>query len=515
MPSYKDFEEHIAGYNDLLNAISILKWDARTQMPSGGAQTRGHQLATLSRIAQDYFISDKTARLLEAAESEVAGEDPDSYRVRGVQHTRKWYEILKRIPASLLSEKATLAAVTEQAWAEAKKNNDFASFAPYLEKTVVLVRALADAIGYQEHPFDALILEYEPSMTAARLRPLFTDLKAGLMPLLGNIIENDKPLEKDLWAQDYPQDKQKAFGLEIAQKFGYDLNRGKLDIAPHPFEISFTREDVRITTRYHNNYLPMALFATLHETGHALYEQGIDPKLTRSALTCDFLAQESVGGSSSGTHESQSRLWENQIGRSRAMWQVHLPRLREFFPEQLAGVDVDLFYRSVNRVRPSLIRVEADEVTYNLHIMLRTEIELELLVGKLKVNDLPEIWNAKMQEYLGITPPNDSQGVLQDVHWSSGGFAAFPGYTIGNVMAAQFFEAAHRDIPGLDDALARGEYVPLRDWLTQNIYRHGHAFSADELLKRTTGNSLQVRPYLGYLERKYSELYGIDGTSQS
>jgi carboxypeptidase Taq len=515
MPSYKDFEEHIAGYNDLLNAISILKWDARTQMPSGGAQTRGHQLATLSRIAQDYFISDKTERLLEAAESEVAGEDPDSYRVRGVQHTRKWYEILKRIPASLLSEKATLAAVTEQAWAEAKKNNDFASFAPYLEKTVVLVRALADAIGYQEHPFDALILEYEPSMTAARLRPLFTDLKAGLMPLLGNIIENDKPLEKDLWAQDYPQDKQKAFGLEIAQKFGYDLNRGKLDIAPHPFEISFTREDVRITTRYHNNYLPMALFATLHETGHALYEQGIDPKLTRSALTCDFLAQESVGGSSSGTHESQSRLWENQIGRSRAMWQVHLPRLREFFPEQLAGVDVDLFYRSVNRVRPSLIRVEADEVTYNLHIMLRTEIELELLVGKLKVKDLPEIWNAKMQEYLGITPPNDSQGVLQDVHWSSGGFAAFPGYTIGNVMAAQFFEAAHRDIPGLDDALARGEYVPLRDWLTQNIYRHGHAFSADELLKRTTGNSLQVRPYLGYLERKYSELYGIDGTSQS
>ncbi len=509
MTAYQQFEAHIATLSDILNSISILKWDARTQMPPGGAQTRGYQLATLSRLANEHFAGDKTARILDAVEAEIANEDPDSYRVRAVRQTREYYEIVRRIPAELTAKKAALAPISEHVWSEARQNNDFASFAPYLQQMLDLAKEQAQAIGYSNHPFDALVFEYEPSATAASLRVLFDQLKAGLLPLLQRIVANDKPLEKDLWQHEYEQDKQKAFGLEIAQRFGYDLNRGRLDIAPHPFEISFTCNDVRITTRYHKNFLPMALFGTLHETGHALYEQGVDPSLTRTALTTDFLGQYPVGGTSYGAHESQSRLWENQIGRSRAFWNVHFDRLREYFPEQLADADADLFFRSVNRVRPSLIRVEADEVTYNLHIMLRVEIEMGLLDGSIQVQDLPEIWNAKMQEYLGITPPDDRRGVLQDVHWSGGGFGSFPGYTVGNVMSAQFLDAAHRDVSGLDDALARGDYASLLGWLQSNIYRHGRAYSATELLQRTSGSDLQVKPYLTYLENKFTEVYAL------
>ena len=509
MIAYQDFEAHIAELSDVLNAISILKWDARTQMPPGGAETRGMQLATLSRLAHEHFVSDKTARLLDAVEAEIAGEDPESYRVRAVQQTRQYYDIIGRIPVQLAGERAALEPVSEGVWAEAKANNDFASFKPYLKQQVELAKRQADAIGYAEHPFDALVFEYEPSMTAAKLRVLFADLKAGLLPLLAKIVANDKPLEHDLWQYEYPVDRQKAFGLEMAQKFGYDLKRGRLDIAPHPFEISFTRQDVRITTRYNLNYFPMALYGTLHETGHALYEQGVDPALTRTALTIDFLGKYPVGGTSYGAHESQSRLWENQIGRSRQFWDVHFHRLREYFPEQTEGVDPEFMYRAVNRVKPSLIRVEADEVTYNLHIMLRTEIELGLLDGSLQVDDLPEIWAAKMQEYLGVTPPNDSKGVLQDIHWSGGGFGSFPGYTVGNVMSAQLLEAAYRDTPDLGGALGRGDYAPLLGWLTKNVYRHGRAYTANELLQRTTGRELETGPYLKYLTDKFTDLYGL------
>jgi carboxypeptidase Taq len=507
MTAYQDFTDHIAELSDILNALSVLKWDARTQMPPGGAVTRGSQLATLSRLAQQHFISDKTARLLDAAEAEIAGEDPDSYRVRAVGQTRQAYDILQRIPLDLVGEKAALEPVSEGVWAEAKANDDFASFAPYLQKQLDLAKRQADAVGYEDHPFDALVFEYEPSMTAAKLRVLFEDLKAGVLPLLAKIVAADRPLKDDLWRHDYPLDKQKLFGLEMAQKFGYDLTRGRLDIAPHPFEISFTRQDVRITTRYDSKYLPMALYGTLHETGHALYEQGVDPALTRTALTLDFLGKYPVGGTSYGAHESQSRLWENQIGRSRAFWEVHFDRLREYFPDQMMNADPDLLYRAVNRVQPSLIRVEADEVTYNLHIMLRVEIELGLLDGSLRVADLPDVWRAKMTEYLGVTPPNDALGVLQDIHWSGGGFGSFPGYTVGNVMSAQFLAAARRDVEGLDAALARGDYQPLLGWLTEHIYRHGRAYSASELLVRATGADLHVAPYLAYLDEKFGDLY--------
>ena len=283
-----------------------------------------------------------------------------------------------------------------------------------------------------------------------------------------------------------------------------------LDIAPHPFEISFTRNDVRITTRYDANYLPMSLFAALHEAGHGLYEQNIATELTRSALTADFLGQYAVGGTSYGAHEFSSRMWENQIGRSREFWQLHFNRLKEIFPQQMGAADAELFYRAVNRVRPSLIRVEADEVTYNLHIMLRTEIEMALLEGDIAVDDLPEIWDAKMEEYLGLTPPDDRRGVLQDVHWSFGGFGNFPCYTIGNIMSAQVLASAHAHLPDLAATLARGDYRTLLNWLSDNIYRHGRAYSTDELLTRISGEGLNTAPLLQYLEKKYSDLYGLN-----
>lgn len=509
MTDYQAFEAHIAELNDILNAISILKWDARTQMPHGGAHTRGSQLATLSKVAQAHFISEKTQRLLDAAEREIAGEDADSYRRRAVEQTRHAYDIIRRLPMDLVAERAALEPVSEGVWAEAKQNNDFKSFMPYLKQQVELAKRQAEAVGYDAHPFDALVFEYEPSVNAAKLRVLFEALKAGLLPLLKRIVDKGSTLNHTLWEHEYPLDQQKAFGLKMAQRFGYDLHRGRLDIAPHPFEISFTRQDVRITTRYNLNYFPMALYGTLHETGHALYEQGVDPSLTRTALTIDFLGKYPVGGTSYGAHESQSRLWENQIGRSRAFWNAHFDDLRGYFPQQLAGADPDLMYRAVNRVQPSLIRVEADEVTYNLHIMLRVEIELGLLDGSIRVEELPEIWNAKMQEYLGVTPPNDTKGVLQDIHWSGGGFGSFPGYTVGNVMSAQFLEAARRDVAGVDESLIQGEYAPLLGWLTENIYRHGRAYSATELLQRTTGNDLHVEPYLNYLNAKFSEIYEL------
>jgi carboxypeptidase Taq len=510
MTGYDAFQQHIAELSDLLNTIAVLRWDARTQMPPGGAKTRGYQLATLSKIAQDHFAGDETARLLDAAEAEVANEDADSYRRRAVEQTREYYEIMRRIPARLVGDVAELSPESQLVWERAKKNNDFASFQPYLQKMLDLKKEMAEAVGYEDHPFDALVFEYEPSMTAAKLKVLFENLKAGLKPLLDNIVANDRPLEKDLWQYEYDIDKQKAFALEIAQQFGYDMNRGRLDIAPHPFEISFTREDVRITTRYSKNYLPMALFGTLHETGHGLYEQGVDPVLTRTALTTDFYGQYAVGGTSYGAHESQSRLWENQIGRSRVFWQKHFGRLQEYFPEQLGDVDAEFFYRAVNRVQPSMIRVEADEVTYNFHIMLRTEIEMGLLDGSITLDELPELWKAKMGEYLGVIPETDSEGVLQDVHWSAGGFGSFPGYTVGNVMSAQLLNAAYRDVDGLDDSLAEGDYAPLLGWLTENVYRHGRAFSATELLQRTSGNDLTVGPYISYLTDKFTDLYGLN-----
>lgn len=505
--AYETFSAQVGEINDILCAINVLTWDSHTQMPAGGTETRGLQLATLSRIAQERFLGENFLRALDAAEDEVAGEAEDSYRVRNVRAAREANMIARRVPAELIGEFAQRKTVAQQAWAEAKVADDFAHFAPHLAHMVRLNRQLAEAIGYSSdgHPYDAMLHQYEPGMTAARLNTLFAELKAGILPLLQQIVEHGSEPRWDFLTRTYPAEQQRAFALEIAQAFGYDLQRGRVDASAHPFEISFTRNDVRITTRYQPSYLPGAVFGLFHETGHALYEQGVDPVLTRSALATDFLGLYAVGGASFGAHESQSRLWENQVGRSRAFWQLHFPRLQSTFPDQLADVDAEQFYRAVNRVHPSLIRIEADEVTYNLHIMLRAEIEMGLMDGSVEVEDLPQLWNAKIQEYLGQTPPTDREGVLQDIHWSTGYIGSFPTYTIGNVMSAQFFQAAHAALPRLDDDLAEGNYDPLHTWLRENVYAHGRAYSPEELLVRTTGEGLSVGPYLAYLEEKFGE----------
>ena len=509
MTAHQEFEAHIAEYNDLLNILNTLKWDMRTFMPSGGADTRGAQLATLSKIAKAHFVSDTTEGLLDAAEAEAINQAPDSYRARALQQTRQYFEIQKRIPSDLVGAIAELSPKSEYVWAEARKNDDFASFAPYLSEMLALKIRVAEAIGYEAHPFDALVFEYEPTMTAAKLLALFDALRERLTPLLDAIDDASQPLEYDLWRHEYPLDRQKAFATEIAEAYGFDFSRGRLDAAPHPFEISFTRNDVRIATRYDPRYLPKGLFGVLHETGHALYEQNIDESLTRTALATDFLGQYAVGGASYGAHEASSRLWEYPIGHSRAFWRNHFSRLQSYFPDQLAEIDADTFYRAVNRVERSLVHIDSDEVTYNLHIMLRVEIEMGLLAGDLRVEDLPEIWREKMRKYLGVVPTNDRDGVLQDAHWSAGGFGSFPGYTIGNVIAAQLLEAAHKEQPDLASQLDNGDYGGLLSWLVENFYRHGRAFSITELLERVSGRDLDVDPYLTSLELKYRELYAL------
>ena len=425
-----------------------------------------------------------------------------------MQSVREAVDLFERIPPTLTGELARLKTVSQEVWTEARKRSDFSLFAPYLTQMVGLNQRLAEAIGYNEHPYDALLQQYEPDLTTRTLQDLFTSLKDGILPLLEAIRSREEP-RWDFLTRDFPESQQRAFNLYTAELFGYDTSRGRLDVSAHPFEISFTRQDVRITTRYERRYLPMSLFGTLHEVGHALYEQGVAPELTRSALTSDFSGLYAVGGSSYGTHESQSRLWENLVGRALPFWEQHFAELQNIFSEQLQDVDIPTFYRAVNRVSPSLIRVEADEVTYNLHIMLRSELETALLEETLNVEDLPEVWNAKVDEYLGLTPPDDASGVLQDIHWSAGLFGSFPTYTVGNVMASQFFEAARAQVSGLDETLAAGNYAPLRSWLTENIYRYGRTYTPHELLERSTGQGLNVAPYLGYLSTKYRELYDL------
>lgn len=511
MMAYREFADYVAGVNDILNAMNALNWDARTQMPSGGNGSRGHQLATLSGLAQERLVSDRLLGLLERAERETAGLIEDSIERRSLRAVREASELFRRTPERLTRDLAQLRAEAQQRWGEARAQSDFAIFAPALGRMVVLQRELAEVIGYAEHPYDALVGLYEPGMTNSRLQSLFAELRLGTLSLLEKIKSAPAPGDEFL-RREYPVESQRAFALEVATAFGYDLSRGRLDVSLHPFEVSFTRDDVRITTRYLTSFLPSCLFGVLHETGHALYEQGVAPELTRGALTSDLPGLYAVGGASFGTHESQSRLWENQVGRSMAFWKLWYPRLQAVYPSQLRDVDLDAFHRAINRVAPSPIRVEADEVTYNLHIMLRVELEAGLIEGSVAVQNLPDAWNAGMERYLGLTPPDDARGVLQDIHWSSGYFGSFPTYTVGNVMASQFLQAAHAQLPDLEVALGRGEYASLLGWLTDKVYRHGRRFTPQELLERATGRGLDTGPYLTYLNAKFGGLYDLQTT---
>jgi len=486
--------------SDLQSAAGLLRWDQATYMPPGGAPARGRQLATLSRLAHERFVDAETGRLLDAAAKETASLPFDSDEASLVRVTRRRWDQSVKMPTSLVAEMEEHAALSYQAWTAARPADDFARVKPHLEKTLDLSRRLADCFPGYDHIADPLIDLSDYGMKAASVRTLFAALRGRLTPLVQAI--TSRPAADDgCLRQHAPEAAQIEFGLEVIRRFGYDFERGRQDKTHHPFMTKFSLGDVRITTRFREDDLTDGLFSTLHECGHALYEQGIDRSFEGTPL---------AHGTSAGVHESQSRLWENLVGRSRGFWEHFYPRLQAAFPAQLRSVPLDTFHRAVNRVERSLIRVDADEVTYNLHVMLRFELELQLLEGSLAVKDLPRVWRERFEADLGLPVPDDRNGVLQDVHWYSGQIGGvFQGYTLGNILSAHFFAEAVKANPGIPGEIRNGEFATLRRWLTEAIYRHGAKYTAPELVKRVTGGDLTIEPYLDYLWGKFQPLYGL------
>jgi carboxypeptidase Taq len=486
---------------NLQAAESVLGWDQQVYMPPGGAAARAEQLATLSKITHEMFTADEIGALL----SDLAAADfpYDSDEASLVRVARRDYDKARKLPTALVAEMSRTFSLGQQIWAKARANKDFSQFQEILARIVDLNIQAAEAFGYEDSIYDALLDQFEPGMKTAEVNRVFGELKTGLVPLVQAIAERADQVDDSMLKQPFDETAQWDFGLLPLKAIGFDMERGRQDKSVHPFTTNFSINDVRITTRVDKNLFPSALFSTLHEGGHALYEQNSDPSLEGT-----FLA----GGTSLGVHESQSRLWENVLGRSPEFWQFYYPKLQEFFPAQLRDVSLDSFDRAINKAEPSFIRVEADEVTYNLHIFLRFELEQALLEKRLNVADLPEAWNTKMAELLGLTPPNDALGVLQDIHWSGGAMGYFPTYTLGNVLSLQFYQHTLQDIPDLPEQFSRGEFGALLDWFRDKIHRHGRKFTANELVQRVTGaDQIDARPYLKYIRQKYSRIYGLPG----
>ncbi len=486
--------------DDLNSASALLNWDQSTYMPSGGAAARGRQMATLAKIAHERFTDPAIGRLLDALEPALADrpfEDDDASLVRV---TRRDYERATRIPPALLAAFTAHATETYQVWTTARQANDFSAVTPLLQRSIDYSRQIANCFPGYAHIADPLIAFSDEGMRADSIRQLFADLREELVPMVTAIIAQE-PADASCLHQLYAEGPQLDFGLRLIREFGYDFDRGRQDKTHHPFMTKFSLGDVRITTRVRKNDLSEALFSTLHEAGHALYEQGINPAYEALPLG---------NGTSSGVHESQSRLWENIVGRSRPFWEHYYPQLQAQFQPQLGRVSLDTFYRAINKVQRSLIRTDADEVTYNLHVMIRFDLELALLEGKLEVADLPEAWHARYESDLGVRAPNDVDGVLQDVHWFSGIVGgAFQGYTLGNVLSALFYDAAVKAHPEIPSDLGRGHFNTLHQWLRTHIYRHGSKYTADELIKNVTGAPLTIEPYLAYLKTKFGALYDL------
>lgn len=498
--AFAALERRLREVTDLQRASSVLHWDQTTYMPAKGGSGRGRQIATLSRHAHEVLTSAETGRLLDEAEGTVDGEAPGSYEASLTRLARRMYDRATRVPPELLSECQEHYAASYQAWIEARPANDFAAVRPILEKTVELSRRISDCYPEREHVADPLIDSSDRGMTAASIKAIFAELREGLVPIV-KAIGAQAPADASCLHQRFPREAQLQAGLQIITDFGFDAERGRQDESPHPFMTKFSHGDVRITTRIDDDFLSPALFGTLHECGHALYELGIDPAYDGTPLS---------SGTSAGVHESQSRLWENLVGRSRRFWKGRYPDLQRHFPEQLGNVSLDAFYRAVNQVSPSLIRVEADEVTYNLHIIVRFDLEMALLEGTLSVADLPEAWRERYRSDLGVAPDDDRDGCMQDVHWFAGPVGGvFQGYTLGNLLSAQFYAKAVEAVPSIPDDIEAGRFDALRGWLTENLYRHGSAVTPEEAVVRATGSEIRTGPYLAYLRQKFGELYEL------
>lgn len=494
------FKKRLGEVHDLEKAAALLNWDLQTYMPPGGTPARSHQAATLSRLAHEKFTSDEIGRLLEDLEAATKNHPYEDDTVSLLRVTRRDYDRARRLPGELVHDLAQAEGLAMPAWARARAESDYALFAPHLEKILDLKRQEANHLGYQDRIYDALLDTYEPGIKTARVQAIFDEVRQELQPLVRAISERSGLVDHSVLEREFDEQKQWELSLEALRLIGFDFGNGRQDKSVHPFTTSFSNRDVRVTTRLSRHYFPMALYGTLHEGGHALYEQGSPDKFARTPLE---------GGTSLGVHESQSRLWENLVGRSRPFWDFFFRRFHDTFPETVDGANRETIYRAVNRVRPSLIRVEADEVTYNLHIMLRFRLENELLEEKIAVLDVPDAWNAAMHEYLGITPPTVADGALQDIHWSIGSIGYFPTYSLGTFFSVQLFDQARADIPDLYERFASGDFCTLLGWLRENVHRHGRKFTLDELAKRITGEPLQTRSYIRYLKDKYGEIYDL------
>ncbi|MEQ1897167.1 MAG: carboxypeptidase M32 [Vicinamibacterales bacterium] len=483
---------------DLAKATALLEWDEQVYMPPGGSTTHGQMVATVRRLAHERFVADEVGTLLERATRDATGMDPDSDTARLLAVTAHDYDKARRVPAAFVAEQAQALSAGQQAWIHARATNDFPSFRPHLEKLIDLKRRYVGFFPPAAHPYDVLLDEFEPGTTTADVQGVFATLRPRQVALIREL--GQRPQIDDAFLHiPYDEDGLWAFSREVVTAMGFDWTRGRQDRSAHPFATGIGSDDVRITSR-HTSGEPLSLiFGSIHEAGHALYEQGINQAFGRHSLG---------NATSLGVHESQSRLWENLVGRSLPFWTHFYPALQRRFPSQLSNVTLDRFYRAINRVQPSLIRVEADEATYNLHVMLRVELEISLVEGRLQVKDLPDAWRSAMQDYLGLTPANDTTGVLQDIHWSIGAFGYFATYTLGNLISAQLWNTFGASQPTRDADVANGNFAPLLTWLRESVHQHGRKYLPKEIVQRATGSGLDPEPYLQYLEQKYRAVYG-------
>lgn len=480
--------------DDIGRAAGLLGWDQQTYMPPGGVASRASQMATLESMAHELFTAGRVGELLDEVAPWAEAQGYDSLPASAIRVTRREYERYRKLPNKLVAAKAEAVGLAFDAWQKAKHASDFSIFQPRLERLVELSVEEAEALGYQEERYDALVDRFEPGMRTKRLVEIFDRLEKELVPLVraaGRSAGDDA-----LRGLSFPAQAQQDFARELLTAMGFSFERGRMDVAEHPFTSGFSPSDVRITNHPYEHAMLSNVFSTIHEGGHALYEQGVPTAFDRMPVS---------GSASLGMHESQSRLWENIIGRSLPFWRHFYPKLQAHFPAQLGTVPLEAFYKTVNRVKPSLIRVEADELTYNLHIILRFNLERELLNGTVRVADLPAIWNERMRAGLGVTPAHDAEGVLQDVHWSHGIFGYFPTYSLGNIYSGQIYNRMREDLPDLEGAVGRGELLGVKAWLNEHVHVHGGKYEPEDLIKKITGEGLTVEPYLEYLKGKYGK----------
>jgi len=496
----KELYDTINEISVLGSCVSLLDWDERTYMPRKGSEHRGNQIALISGMAHEKFTAPRIGELINEIIADGLNPDDDSIDAANIRELKRSYEKYVKLPKSLVEETSKTVTMAQGIWQEARQKSDFASFKPWLEKVIGLKQQRAEAIGYKGVAYNAMLDDYEAGASTDDITKVFAGLREPLVDLIARIKSSGKSPDTGIITRNYPVDRQEKFGTEAAKIIGYDFEAGRIDITAHPFCTDIGPGDIRITTRYNPNHFPQAFFGILHESGHAIYDQG---------LIIDHYGTPCSEPVSLGIHESQSRMWENVVGRSRGFWKFWFPQLRKVFPRQLDDQTLNSFYRAINKVSPSLIRVEADEVTYSLHIMLRFELENMLIEGKLKPADVPEAWNAKMKEYLGIVPPNDALGCLQDVHWSYGSIGYFCTYSLGSMFAVQLWEKALKDHPTLPAEIEKGEFGTLLKWLRSNVHTHGRKFTLDELARKVTGEPLQSKSYVAYLKKKFGDIYGV------